>query len=35
VIEDNLVGIKGQYLIFENGVMNVRSHAGCRVTLEL
>jgi hypothetical protein len=35
VIEDNLVGIKGQYLIFENGVMNVRSHAGCRVTVEV
>jgi hypothetical protein len=35
VIEDKLVGIKGQYLIFEEGVMNVRSHAGCRVTLEV
>ncbi len=29
VIELKLMGIKGQYLIFENGyVMNVRSHAG-------
>jgi len=35
VIEDKLVGIKGQYLIFEEGVMNVRSHAGCRVTVEV
>lgn len=26
-----LVGIKGQYLIFEDGVMNVRSHSGARV----
>ena len=33
-IEDKLVGIKGQYLIFENGVMNVRSHSGYRVKLE-
>jgi hypothetical protein len=32
-IESKLVGIKGQYLIFEDGVMNVRSHAGCRVTV--
>ena len=30
-----LAGIKGQYLIFEDGrVMNVRSHEGCRVTFE-
>ncbi|PCJ64163.1 MAG: hypothetical protein COA58_14365 [Bacteroidetes bacterium] len=35
VIEQKLVGIKGQYLIFEEGVMNVRSHAGYRVTLEV
>ncbi len=28
VVEDRLVGIKGQYLIFAGGVMNVRSHAG-------
>ena len=28
VIEDRLMGIKGQYLMFENGVLNVRSHAG-------
>lgn len=35
VIEKKLVGIKGQYLIFEDGgVLNVRSHAGYRVNLE-
>lgn len=28
VIEDRLQGIKGQYLIFENGVLNLRSQAG-------
>jgi hypothetical protein len=34
-IQSVLTGIKGQYLLFENGaVMNVRSHAGYRVTLE-
>lgn len=31
ILEDKLVGIKGQYLIFENGVMNIRSHSGARV----
>lgn len=30
-----LLGIKGQYLLFEDGVLNVRSHAGCRVTVEV
>jgi hypothetical protein len=34
-IHSVLTGIKGQYLLFENGaVMNVRSHTGYRVTLE-
>ena len=34
--EGLLTGIKGQYLIFEDGrVLNVRSHEGCRVTLEI
>ena len=34
--EEVLVGIKGQYLMFENGgVLNVRSHEGCRVTIEV
>lgn len=27
-IEDVLVGIKGQYLLFENGVINIRSYGG-------
>lgn len=27
-IEDILVGIKGQYLLFENAVFNIRSHSG-------
>ena len=31
VIEQKLVGVKGQYLIFEDGVLNVRSHSGSRV----
>ena len=31
IIEQKLVGIKGQYLIFEDGVMNVRSHSGSRI----
>ena len=34
-IEDKLVGIKGQYLIFENGVTNIRSQSGARVILEI
>jgi hypothetical protein len=35
VIEQKLVGIKGQYLIFDDGsVLNVRSHSGFRVSLE-
>lgn len=35
VFEGKLVGIKGQYLIFEGGVVfNVRSHAGYRVTIQ-
>jgi hypothetical protein len=35
VIEDKLVGIKGQYLIFESGVSNIRSQAGARVTISV
>ena len=35
IIEKKLVGIKGQYLIFnDQTVVNLRSHAGYRVTLE-
>ncbi len=33
-IRGKLMGIKGQYLIFEGGVLNVRSHAGYEVTIE-
>ncbi len=36
VIEGLLKGIKGQYLMFEDGtVMNVRSHSGYLVKVEL
>ncbi|NNJ56400.1 MAG: DUF2797 domain-containing protein [Bacteroidia bacterium] len=36
VIEKKLIGIKGQYLIFEDGsVLNVRSHSGYRVSIEV
>ncbi|MCF6311327.1 MAG: DUF2797 domain-containing protein [Verrucomicrobiales bacterium] len=35
LIEKKLMGIKGQYLIFEdNSVMNLRSHSGYRVVIE-
>lgn len=33
-INSKLLGIKGQYLIFEEGVLNVRSHTGYEVTIE-
>jgi hypothetical protein len=33
-INGKLMGIKGQYLIFDTGVLNVRSHAGYEITLE-
>ncbi|MFT9849054.1 DUF2797 domain-containing protein [Aneurinibacillus sp. REN35] len=33
VIEDRLIGIKGQYLIFENGVLNVRKYCGYQVEI--
>ncbi len=35
VIEDTLIAIKGQYLIFEQGVVNIRKYAGYEVTLEI
>ena len=35
-IEGRLTGIKGQYLIFENGeVLNIRKHTGYVVTIEI
>lgn len=33
-IEGKLMGIKGQYLIFDTGVLNVRSHSGYEVNFE-
>ncbi len=33
-IKSKLLGIKGQYLIFEAGVLNIRSHSGYEVTIE-
>jgi hypothetical protein len=33
-VTGTLIGIKGQYLIFDTGVLNVRSHTGYEVTLE-
>jgi hypothetical protein len=33
-IKSKLLGIKGQYLIFEAGVLNVRAHSGYEVTIE-
>jgi hypothetical protein len=36
VLEGELCGIKGQYLLFTSGeVLNVRSHTGYRIALEL
>lgn len=35
VIDDTLMAIKGQYLIFEQGVINIRKYAGYQVTLEI
>ncbi|QZE13892.1 DUF2797 domain-containing protein [Halosquirtibacter laminarini] len=34
-VEGTLMGIKGQYLIFEHGVFNIRRHSGYQVTLTL
>lgn len=34
-IRGTLSGIKGQYLIFEDGVINMRKYAGYRLTVEL
>ena len=33
VIEATLTGIKGQYLIFDTGVINVRKYGGYQLTL--
>ena len=34
-IEDTLVGVKGQYLLFEKGVINLRSYGGYYMELEV
>jgi hypothetical protein len=33
-ISGRLVGIKGQYLIFEHGVFHVKKHSGYKVAVE-
>ena len=33
IVEDRLVGIKGQYLIFEGGVINLRKFSGYEIEL--
>jgi hypothetical protein len=35
IIEGTLVGIKGQYLIFDTGVLNIRKFSGYDVNIEL
>lgn len=35
VVEGRLTGIKGQYLIFENGVLNIRKHNGYQIGLDI
>jgi len=35
VVEGRLEAIKGQYLIFDNGVINIRKYAGYQVSLEV
>lgn len=35
VLIDRLIGIKGQYLLFEHGVLNVRKYTGYTVQLEI
>lgn len=34
-IDSRLLGIKGQYLIFESGVINIRKYAGYKVTVKV
>ena len=35
VVGGTLLGIKGQYLIFDTGVINIRSHTGYKIRLEI
>lgn len=34
VLEDRLIGIKGQYLIFEQGVINMRKYTGYHISIQ-
>ena len=34
VVGGKLLGIKGQYLMFDHGVINIRSHTGYKVKIE-
>ncbi len=34
-IEGKLIGIKGQYLLLENGVVNMRKHAGYHINIKI
>jgi hypothetical protein len=34
-LEGTLLGIKGQYLIFDTGVINIRKYAGYKISLEI
>src|SRR5690606_38648329 len=33
IFTDTLLGVKGQYLIFENGVINIRKYGAYEITL--
>lgn len=35
LIEDRLIGIKGQYLIFEGAVINMRKYSGYHISIEI
>ncbi|GAA0368902.1 DUF2797 domain-containing protein [Bacillus horti] len=35
LFEDRLIGIKGQYLIFQHGVINMRKYAGYHISIEV
>ena len=34
-IEGTLLGIKGQYLIFDTGVINLRKHQGYKINIKV
>jgi hypothetical protein len=34
IIKGKLMGIKGQYLIFDTGVFNVRNHTSFKIQME-